>query len=127
VLRAAQEKYRIVYLSTDADQPLAYLKLRAAIKREWVSKEEEQFPVGPVLARAAYPEAADAQAFYSAAIADLKRCFQGDTVGVTGRVEEARVFRAAGLRTFLAGERAEEVPEGVTSVPSWMELGKHLR
>lgn len=119
-LEDARGRYSIVYLSASADRPAPYLYLVEALSRY------ERLPSGPLLARAAYPGAGDADAFYTAVLADLKGRFGGPSVGVTRQAATARAFQAAGLKTFLLGDAAD-VPDGVTVVPSWEELQKQLR
>jgi hypothetical protein len=133
ILQTAQEKYRIVYLSAGADRPRSYRQVRnALLRQEWErpsrdkkTVEVERLPAGPVLGRAAYPDAADAAAFHATVLAELKQRFTGNAVGVAGRPEVAQAFQAAGLKTFLITDQAE-APEGVTAVVSWADLAKQL-
>lgn len=121
-LREAQKKYRVVYLSA-ADEPETYRKLAKLIRQ--IGDPETSLPLGPLLGWAGYPAAADETAFRQAAIADLKKRYAGTAVGVTGRADVARLYHAAGLRTFLLGDGAD-APEGVAAVASWNELAKQL-
>jgi hypothetical protein len=123
-LRAARAKYRIGYLSAGADRPSRYNKLRAWLERGW-APEQEQFPDGPVLARACCLPLREPAEFLQATLKDLKRRFQGTTVGITGSGENARYFCEAGWRTFLLSEEGT-APEGVTVVKSWNELHGRL-
>jgi len=122
-LQALAGTHHVVYLTAEADRPVAYLKLAAWLRRSWAPVE--QFPDGPLLGRALHPEAEDAAGFRRAALAGLKERFHGPAVGLARRPEEARLFHAAGLRTFLIGGAAE-APEGVAAIASWAELMKRL-
>jgi hypothetical protein len=123
-LRKARAKYHIVYLTTGANTPLRYHKLRVWLGQSWAAREE-QFPAGPVLAEASGPTATDSRAFPQSVIKDLKQRFSGKVLGITGRVEEARLSQEAGLPTFLLG-KVGEVPEGIRVVRSWNELATQL-
>ncbi len=115
-LRTARAKYHIVYLTAAADRPSRYSKLRA-----WL----EQFPDGPLLARAGATTETDAAAYKRHALDGLKERFRAPMVGIVKRVEDAHIFRDAGLQSFLVGENVK-VPEGIGVAKSWEELAKPL-
>jgi hypothetical protein len=123
LLRPARAKYRIAYLSTGADRPARYIKLRAWLERGW-APEQEQFPDGPLLAPACDPLRSTAE-FLQAKLKDLKERFHGTTVAITARGEHALLFQEAGWQTFLLNATAEK-PEGVKVVSSWSELNGRL-
>jgi hypothetical protein len=122
-LRAIRAKYRIGYLSAGADRPSRYNKLRAWLERSW-APEPDQFPDGPLLARACHLSLSETE-FLQATLKDLKERFQGPAVALTAHAENARLFHQAGWRSFLLSETTDS-PEGVTVVPSWSELNRRL-
>jgi hypothetical protein len=123
-LQAVRAKFRIAYLTGAADRPSRYRKLRAWLSRG-TALGPEQIPDGPILAPACYPGASDPAVFSKRVITDLTNRFQGNMVGVVTRPEEATIYRASGLETILVGE-ATEVPDRVTTIPSWDHLPKQL-
>jgi hypothetical protein len=123
-LRAARAKYRIGYLSAGADRPSRYNKLRAWLERGW-APEQEQFPDGPVLARACRRPPSEASEFLQATLKDLRQRFRGTLVAITGTGENARLFHEAGWQTYLLSA-AGEAPDGVTVVKSWSEFNRQL-
>jgi hypothetical protein len=124
LLRAVQAKYHIGYLSTGADRPSRYNKLRAWLERGW-APTEEHFPDGPLLALGARLPLREPADFLQETLLELRRRFHGTVVGIAAEAGNARIFNDAGWRTFLLGESGE-APAGVTVVPSWNELSLHL-
>jgi hypothetical protein len=124
LLRSARSKYRIVYLCAAADRPSRYNKLRAWLERGW-APAEEQFPDGPVLARSCHLPVSETAEFLQATSNDLRERFQGMMMGVTGDRDTARLFHAAGCRTFLLGETGN-TPDAVTIIQSWSEFRQRL-
>jgi hypothetical protein len=122
-LRGARAKYRIAYLSTGADRPSRYIKLRAWLERGW-APEQEQFPDGPLLVPACHPPLNVAD-FLQTKLKDLKERFQGTAVAITAHGEHALLFHEAGWQIFLLSATAEK-SDGVIVIPSWHELKGRL-
>jgi hypothetical protein len=118
--QALRRGYHVVYLATAADRPEHYLKLRGWLQQP-SQTGELLFPDGPALGRDDYAEKANP----AAVLQSLKQHFAGKLVGVVGRPEDARVYRAEGLSTFLIGDDAD-VPEKVQRLKSWEELARQL-
>ena len=123
-LRAARAKYRIVYVCAAADRPSRYNKLHAWLERGW-APQQEQFPDGPLLARSCRLPVSEAAEFLQDTLDDLRKRFRGTMMGVTGDRDTARLFHAAGCRTFLLGETGN-TPDAVTIIQSWSELRQRL-
>jgi hypothetical protein len=121
-LQSACGKYRVIYLSAAADRPSRYRKLRALLGP---GGGQEQFPGGPLLARADRAVDSDPAVFQHVAIVGLTKRFCGKAVGVVRRADEAEIFRNAGLQTFLVGD-ANSAPEGIIPVKSWADLSGKL-
>ena len=96
-------KMRVVYVSTAADRPTRYNKLRAWLTGHSAS-EKDAFPDGPLLAVSSVPEA-ERETFVEKALADLRKRFSGSAAGVTTDAALAEQFEKAGLTTHRLGER----------------------
>ena len=119
-LRSIGANHSIVYLSARADSPGHFLRMRAWLKQNDVLPGE-RLPDGPLLGLGSQPGATNAEVFHRVAVQTLRERFSGTLIAVAGRPDEARIYHAAGARTFLLGE-AQEPLEGVTLVDSWADL-----
>jgi hypothetical protein len=124
LLRAVQAKYRICYLSTGADQPSRYNKLRAWLERAWVPAEE-RFPDGPVLARGSRVPLPGPATYLHDTLQHLKQRFRGTLAGIAAKESHAHMINEAGWRAFLLSE-PHAVSEGTTTVPSWNDLSRQF-
>jgi hypothetical protein len=113
-LQQLQARYRIVFLSSNVDRPKRHAKLRS-----WL----EKWPDGPLLGRACHSNDSDPSEFKEQRIAGLRKRFPGSALGVTRQLEEAKLYQAAGLKTFLIGDNVLPTP-GITLVKSWKDVGR---
>jgi hypothetical protein len=120
-LQKASAKFRIVYLSGQADRPSRYAKLRAWLERP--APASESLPPGPLLATACESVEQAGTSTVGGAVARLCRRFRSPLVGVTGDCQNAKVFLKAGLSTYLIGDQAE-VPDGAKRTKSWNDLAR---
>lgn len=103
-LRDAAKKSRVVYVSTAADRPTRYNKLRAWLTGH-TTNEKDAFPNGPLLAAARVPEA-ERETFLEKTLAELRKRFSGPAAGVTQDAALAEQFEKAGLTTHRLNEKA---------------------
>jgi hypothetical protein len=122
--QAVAKQYRVVYLATAPSRPADYRKLRGWLQRR-LPPAAPLFPEGPALGREDYSAATDLAASKRAVMHSLKTRFRGKLVGVVRRAQDARLFRDAGVITFMVGGK-DGPPEKVRQVPGWDQLVSHL-
>jgi hypothetical protein len=115
VLKHLALKYKIVYVSSGAETPSRYKKLRS-----WLS--QQQVPPGPLLAPTS-SDSGNAESFTADQIKQLKNRFSSPALAVVGRASEAQASLDAGWKTVVLGD-AKDSPVGVISIATWSELPK---
>lgn len=124
-LKPLGARYKIVYLTADADRPTDYHKLRASLRQGGRSSRPNPLPDGPLLGPTVPLGQGDLDIAAIGQVDRLKQTFPGKAVGVAGRPTEAQMFLTAGWTTFLIGDAAD-APAGATVLASWDELPKQL-
>jgi hypothetical protein len=122
-LGALAVPYKIVYLTANMDQPLAYKKLRAWLRQP--AHPKLALPDGPLLGPFEPVGEADRDLFTVGQIEALKTAFPGPAVAIAGRPVEAKMFLDAGWRTILIG-KASDAPKGAAIADSWSDVPKLL-
>ena len=128
VLRPLAAKYRIVYMSVDANEPRRYNQLRAWLEHSWAP--QERFPDGPVFSmmyhyRPTEAQPSFAEQYFGLGTTFTKSAFRGKAAAIAGRPLHAKAFEAAGVQTYLLGPAAE-APESVSVIKSWQHLSEQL-
>jgi hypothetical protein len=116
-LRQLSQKYRIVYLSAEANQPGTYKKLRS-----WLG---QQVPPGPLLGPPTSSDSTELETFAAGQLRQLSKLFGQRGVNVVGRTEDAQIARDCGWKAVVIGD-APVVPQGASAAASWPELAKEL-
>jgi hypothetical protein len=113
-LQKASSKFRIIYISTEADRPSRYNKLRAWLEHGWVPAKE-RFPEGPVLAVLRSKE--------REMVTNLKQRFFGKAIGINVLPVELEGYVLLPPHTKLKG--TGQFPFEVMA-SSWKELDEKL-
>jgi hypothetical protein len=122
-LRSLSGAYKIVYLTSAARGPAGYKKLRGWIQ-PGAAGVHEPLPDGPLLGPSLPLQEGDEANFVAGQIETLRKSFTGSAVGVTGRIDFAKLFFDAGWKAVVVG--ADQAPAGATLVAEWAELLKQL-
>ena len=116
-LRQLSQKYRIIYVSTGANQPGSYKKLRS-----WLG---QQVPPGPLLGPPTSLDPAEPETFTTGQIRQLSKQFGQPGVSVVCSLQDAQIARDSGWKAVVIGD-VPVVPQGGSAVASWSELAKEL-
>jgi hypothetical protein len=114
-LQKVAQTQKAVYFSTGANRAYRYNKLRAWLGQGKITRRDV-FPDGPLLA-----PVGDDPRFVEELAGSLKNRFLSKHLAITGDVESARVFLAAGFETIFLGPLEE--PQGQMKIlRGWSEI-----